>query len=602
MGAGAACPDPRVDDGQGGMMNTPQPTPSAVIELPSTYISDLSVGGEHTCVLSEGGVYCWGDNGNGSLGLGHLDSQSTPQIVPSPLPTNVTRIRARGNMTCAMTADNLAYCWGRSDTGAFGSYQSENPIPQLINVPVILPEIVDVVGYQDLCALTPNGNVYCWPDGAGTTPQQVVFDAPDDVVSLGQRLWGGGSECVIRSGGSVWCWGDNTYGQCGQLSATEDPINGTNTVPNPSPVPLPGNAIELATGSDNSWCASLDTGALWCWGQNSWGELGNGVMSDPLAEPVATSDPTPVAWLLGGLSFESTTGADFTVRATFSHDVSGFDLGDITLVSGSANFTELTTIDAATYTFKVTPLTEGDLQLKIAAGAVQDAAGHSNTASAILTHTFYFFPSPSMTFAMGQDSIAIPNLDATLFSVSFWAKRGVVSQSTWQTEGIIGSSTMGGWIIGFIGVGPVVPADALYISKRGTSYVASTGKILDTNWHFIVTTFDSGSIGSQTKFYIDGVLDSTRAYATSFNTSGQNYELGTDPDGSYGYQGALDEVVVWNKALTPTEVADMYAAGLLGIEESASNPNIWAGWHFNGGNGTHYPAFNNATYDGIRIR
>src|SRR5690349_9824320 len=83
---------------------------------------------------------------------------------------------------------------------------------------------------------------------------------------------GGGTTCAVASGGGVWCWGNNTWGQVG---------DGT-TWDRHQPVPVSGlssGAVAVAVGTFET-CALLASGAVKCWGRNDYGQLGNGTMSD----------------------------------------------------------------------------------------------------------------------------------------------------------------------------------------------------------------------------------------------------------------------------------------------------------------------------------
>jgi hypothetical protein len=87
---------------------------------------------------------------------------------------------------------------------------------------------------------------------------------------------------ALRSDGTVWAWGSNSFGQLG---------NGT-TTNSPTPVPVSGlsGVVAVAGGMDHSLALRSD-GTVWAWGSNYWGQLGNGTTTDSL---------TPVQ--VGGLS------------------------------------------------------------------------------------------------------------------------------------------------------------------------------------------------------------------------------------------------------------------------------------------------------------
>jgi len=95
-------------------------------------------------------------------------------------------------------------------------------------------------------------------------PVQVAFPVTVDVTAIAA---GSAHTCAIANG-DVWCWGDNTFGQLGS-----GPGPGGST---PKHVTAGGNALRLAAGSWHTCYA--DTSTVSCWGKNDFGQLGDGAV------------------------------------------------------------------------------------------------------------------------------------------------------------------------------------------------------------------------------------------------------------------------------------------------------------------------------------
>jgi alpha-tubulin suppressor-like RCC1 family protein len=276
--------------------STDQPTPVDVAGLDSGVIA-VAAGGLHTCaVTAGGGVKCWGLNDNGQLGNGSNLSSGIPVDVPD-LPSGVAAIAAGGLHTCAVTVGGGVKCWGWNDYGQLGNdtFTSSNTPVDVVG----LAGTVDTIaaGNAHTCAVITGGGLQCWGANAqrgqvgdGSTADRQV---PVDVVGLASGVssvdGGGAHTCAVAAGGAK-CWGGNASGQLG---------DGTSVL-HRTPVDVVGLATgtsTVGTGELHS-CAVVDSGGVKCWGNNQYGQLGNGRSGlqesqatpvDVLAEP-ATYD------------------------------------------------------------------------------------------------------------------------------------------------------------------------------------------------------------------------------------------------------------------------------------------------------------------------
>ena len=149
--------------------------------------------------------------------------------------------------------------------------------------------------HTGFCVLTTTGAVKCWgwnPTGNIGNGTTVDVKTPYTVISSGatavySSTW---SSCAVLSGGVAKCWGQNDQGQIGDGTAT-----GYNHKTSPVTVAgLPAGVIKVAIG-EASACALTSGGAVWCWGDNSLGAVGDGTTTNRLA-------PTQVTGLTSGVT------------------------------------------------------------------------------------------------------------------------------------------------------------------------------------------------------------------------------------------------------------------------------------------------------------
>lgn len=233
----------------------------------------VAAGAEHTCALSETGrVSCWGDNGYGQVGNGR-----NGPAVTSPQPVaglgETVDIAVGNRHSCALSAEGAVRCWGLNFYGALGDGTTTN---RATPVPVVGLDSgvrsLHVLSSRN-CALLESGTLRCWGLNSGTGRLGVGVDdfqvnRPLSVIGLpGPALdvaLGSEHTCTRHTGG-WWCWGDNTYGQLG------DGTFGSRKLPGPGPSL---DRIETLWAGAGRNCARLDDDTVHCWGRNAYGYLG----------------------------------------------------------------------------------------------------------------------------------------------------------------------------------------------------------------------------------------------------------------------------------------------------------------------------------------
>lgn len=267
-------------------------------------------GGAHSCVLTtENKAYCWGYNNNGQVGDNTSGADKIAPVTvyeSTDLGSKTIKSISLGyNHTCAIASDDKAYCWGLNSSGQLGdSSQINKPAAVAVNTAGVLNNktIVSIsAGYSTTCAIDSDGNLYCWGyvDGQNRLLPVAVNSGGLSGKTVKSVSLGLNDNCVIASDDKAYCWGPNTYGQLG---------DGTN-VDKWSPVAvstgtLPGDKTvkAISVGSEFACVIASDDNA-YCWGRNeNEGRLGNNLA------PTNSWVPSPVyttSGILNGKTIKS---------------------------------------------------------------------------------------------------------------------------------------------------------------------------------------------------------------------------------------------------------------------------------------------------------
>jgi alpha-tubulin suppressor-like RCC1 family protein len=294
--------------------------------MPDVRAGTLALGNRHGCMVDNGALHCWGDNGMGQLGLANVDeSQVAIRVIRSGVaavaagslhtcvlmvdasvrcfgfnahgqvgngaaspshvaPTTVNlppaeKLSAGTFHTCAILRDGTQRCWGRNNVSQIGIAVSTiaEPLPRSTNPP--LASVAQIVaGVEHTCVLLASQDARCWGDNRfgqlATTPPSSggVRQSPSAVNGSGfTQIAAGESHMCALKGNVAACWGRNSNGQLGvDASAFEV-----------APLEIPGHAYStVASGSSSRHtCAITTTGLLDCWGLNTTGQLGLGFLN-----------------------------------------------------------------------------------------------------------------------------------------------------------------------------------------------------------------------------------------------------------------------------------------------------------------------------------
>lgn len=273
---------------------TPSPAPVVVGDpveagMPFRGVVEVAAGANFACARrTDGTVWCWGNNANGHLGTGAMDTsplRSRPARVVAgggssdPLADTV-QLAAQAEHTCAVMRLGALRCWGRNHFGQLGHDASAYLYAA---DPLAVGRVGEVVearpGATHTCARLRDGSVRCWGNnrlgalGDGTTANR---STPADVLvsagGVGLRpvvgvACGADHACALVGDGTARCWGAGDVGQLG---------GGAFTPAASSPVTVVDvtDAVELVTAARHV-CARGRDGAVRCWGNNDFGQLGD---------------------------------------------------------------------------------------------------------------------------------------------------------------------------------------------------------------------------------------------------------------------------------------------------------------------------------------
>jgi alpha-tubulin suppressor-like RCC1 family protein len=290
--------------------------PAAPVDLGTgRTVKAIALGGNHACaILDNDRVKCWGDNSAGQLGLGDTQARGDgPGEMGDALPyvelgagRTATAITAGWNSSCALLDNGRVKCWGYNGYGQSGTGDTatrgdgagemgDNLLPIELGTGRTATKISS--GYYHVCARLDDATLKCWGwgnyGGLGSGSQASLGDGAGEMgdgllpVALGTGRTvadvsaSAYSTCALLDNGALKCWGYGATGVLGQ-GDTSTRGDGPNEMgDNLQPINLGTGAVisSFALLGDHG-CAILSTGALKCWGGNTFGALGLGDLAN----------------------------------------------------------------------------------------------------------------------------------------------------------------------------------------------------------------------------------------------------------------------------------------------------------------------------------
>lgn len=290
----------------------------------------VATGANHSCgLLSNGRAYCWGSNERGQLGIKQAPDICTYELweneypcakTPTPVDTDLRfeRIWADASITCGSTIEGHAYCWGHNWDGALGIgidgqhgdiYSTPMPVAHNARFAKIQTNT-----FATTCGLTTDGDVYCWGSPFGPSigdgqPHYETSSFPTPVQVIGGP-WrdlsvGDGGACALNNEGDLYCWGARYYKSEGTQASSEGPYHEpTKFFESPK-----FKAIEFEGATICGIALDENT---YCWGHNSFGQLGLGYTDG--------THPEPTQPVLGGHQFVHIASGEFGFFCALDND------------------------------------------------------------------------------------------------------------------------------------------------------------------------------------------------------------------------------------------------------------------------------------------
>jgi alpha-tubulin suppressor-like RCC1 family protein len=279
-------------------------------------------------------LYAWGNNGFGQLGIGTAfpDSRSSPTQIGALTDWGSVALLGYGTQGGALKRAGTLWLWGRNQSGQLGQnniVDSSSPV----QVGALTDWALVSTGDQHTAAIKTAGSLWTWGQnnagqlGLNTQGFDTYRSSPVQVGSLtnwAQVSVGTARTLAVKTDGTLWAWGANTFGEIGNNS----------TLNRSSPVQIGSltNWKQVVTSTNHS-SAITTGGQLYAWGSNSYGRLGDGTV-------VSKSSPVQIGVLTNWSQVASSGSHTLSVKTdntlwAWGRNTNG-RLGDGTVVNKSS--------------------------------------------------------------------------------------------------------------------------------------------------------------------------------------------------------------------------------------------------------------------------
>jgi alpha-tubulin suppressor-like RCC1 family protein len=265
-----------------------------------------SVGNSNTTAIkTDGTLWTWGLNSGGQLGDNTIVSKSSPiQTIAGG--TNWKQVSSGFNYVAAVKTDGTLWSWGVGGNGNLGDNTAISKSSPVQTVAGGTNWKSVACGQAHTTAVKTDGTLWSW--GGNTRGQLgdltiIPKSSPIQTIAGGTN-WKQVAVCnkytaAIKTDGTLWCWGDNYYGNLGNVDI----------IPQSSPIQtIAGgtNWKSVACGYFHAMAIKTD-GTLWSWGQDNYGQLGDNTI---------VHKSSPVQTVAGGTNWKTVAGGYYHTMAT----------------------------------------------------------------------------------------------------------------------------------------------------------------------------------------------------------------------------------------------------------------------------------------------
>jgi alpha-tubulin suppressor-like RCC1 family protein len=265
----------------------------------------VASGINHTAAIkTDGTLWTWGSNGSGQLGNNTTTDRSTP-VTTFAGGTNWKQVACGGAHTAAIKTDGTLWTCGRNDYGPLGNNTTTERLTPVTTFSggTNWKQVAGGIFYT--AAIKTDGTLWTWgrntngPLGDNTTTQR---NTPVTTFAGGtnwkQVSCGNGyTTAAIKTDGTLWTWGRNTYGPLGDNTTTDRSTPVTTFAGGT-------NWKQVSCGSEHTAAIKTD-GTLWTWGRNNLFEF---VPLGCLGDNTTTTRSTPVTTFAGGTNWKQVSG------------------------------------------------------------------------------------------------------------------------------------------------------------------------------------------------------------------------------------------------------------------------------------------------------